>query len=375
MSTMAHDLLRTLRGGFDRESDEQRQGGQDLGIDVGSLESRLRGEIAGEVRFDAGSRGLYATDASNYRQPPVGVIVPATVDDIVAAVAAARAFGAPVLGRGGGTSLAGQATNAAVLIDCSKYLREVEWIDPERRVARVQPGCILDDLRHAAEEHGLTFGPDPATHNRCTIGGMVGNNACGVHAQMAGRTADNIHALEILTYDGERLRVGPTSEAELDEIIAAGGRRAEIYRNLRDLRDRYADAIREGFPDIPRRVSGYCLEQLLPENGFNVARTLVGTESTCAMVLAVECDLILSPPARTLAVLGFPDVYTAGDAVPSVLKHGPIARRDLTSTSSTTCARRACTPRTWWSCPTATAGCSSSSAGRIRRRRTPRPAP
>jgi FAD/FMN-containing dehydrogenase/Fe-S oxidoreductase len=293
-------------------------------LDVVSLERRLRADVRGEVRFDAGSRGAYSTDSSNYRQIPIGVVVPLDTDDVVATVAACRGFGAPVLSRGGGTSLSGQTTNVAVVVDFSKYMRRVLELDPDRRLARVQPGIVCDELRDAAEEHGLTFGPDPATHNRCTLGGMIGNNACGVHSIMAGRTVDNVESLDVLCYDGTRLTVGATSDDELERIVAAGGRRGDIYGRLRRLRDRHADGIRERYPDIPRRVSGYNLDELLPERGFNVARALVGTEGTCVTVLEATCRLVHSPPARTLLVLSYPDVYRAADAVPLVLEHSPI---------------------------------------------------
>ena len=247
------------------------------------------------MRFDAGSRALYSTDASNYRQVPIGVVIPRTIDDVVAAIAVCRRHGAPVLARGGGTSLAGQCCNVAVVLDFSKHLNGIVELDPGKRRARVQPGLVLDDLRDAAEAHGLTFGPDPATHNHCTLGGMIGNNSCGVHSVMAGKTDDNVEELEVLTYDGLRLRVGPTTEEELQRFVRAGGRRGEIYGRLRDLRDRYAPLIRERFPPIPRRVSGYNLPDLLPENGFHVARALVGTEGTCVTVLEATVCLVPSP--------------------------------------------------------------------------------
>src|ERR687888_17288 len=214
---------------------------RDLDIDAEALATALRGSVRGEVRFDAGSRGAYATDASNYRQVPIGGGLPRDADDVVAAVAACREHGAPVLARGGGTSLAGQGCNVAVVLDFSKYMRRVLELDPDRRRARVEPGIYRHDLHPAAAAHGLTFGPDPATHDHCTVGGMIGNNACGAHAQMAGRTAENVEQLEVLTYDGLRLRVGPTRPEELERIVAAGGRRGEIYDGLRRLRDRYAD--------------------------------------------------------------------------------------------------------------------------------------
>ena len=174
---------------------------------------------------------------------------------------------------------------------------------------------ICDQLRDAAEAHGLTFGPDPSTHTHCTLGGMVGNNSCGAHSVMAGKTVDNIESLDILTYDGLRMTVGPTSEDELERLIGSGGRRGEIYRRLRDLRDRYADRIRRDFPDIRRRVSGYNLDALLPENGFNLAAALIGSEGTCAITLAAEAKLIPSPPHRVLVVLGYDDICQAGDCL------------------------------------------------------------
>ncbi|HWE23537.1 MAG TPA: FAD-binding oxidoreductase, partial [Myxococcales bacterium] len=254
-------------------------------LDARALEAELRRRIRGEVRFDGGSRALYSTDGSNYRQVPIGVVVPRTTRDVVEAVAAAREFGAPITMRGGGTSLAGQCCNVALVIDCSKYLNHILDIDYEAQRARVQPGLVLDSLRKEAEKRHLTFAPDPSTHNHCTMGGMIGNNSCGVHSVMAGSTSDNVEELEIVLYDGTRLTVGATPDDELQRIIAGGGRRGEIYRRLRDLRDRYAEQIRARFPDIPRRVSGYDLTQLLPEKGFHLARALVGTEGTCAMVL------------------------------------------------------------------------------------------
>jgi FAD/FMN-containing dehydrogenase/Fe-S oxidoreductase len=297
---------------------------QKINVDAAALASELQRVIKGEVRFDDGSRAIYATDASNYRQVPIGVVMPRNADDVIATVALARKHGAPILARGGGTSLAGQCCNVAVVIDFSKYMHAITEMNVSARFARVQPGLVLDDLRNAAEVNTLTFGPDPATHSRCTIGGMIGNNSCGVHALMAGKTVDNIEELDILTYDGERMRVGATSDDELQRIIEGGGRRGEIYKGMRSLRDRFAGQIRERYPKIPRRVSGYNLDSLLPENGFNVAQALVGSECTCVVVLEAKCKLVYSPPARTLAVLGYEDIYIAADHVPRLLEFEPI---------------------------------------------------
>jgi len=199
-----------------------------MSVDAEMLSRALCAVVRGEVRFDAGSRALYATDGSNYRQLPIGVIVPRDRGDVERAVAVCRAHGAPIFGRGGGTSLAGQCCNVAVVFDFSKYVNRVIEIDPERRLARVQPGTILDTLRHHAEPYGLTFGPDPATHTHCTLGGMIGNNSCGVHSVMAQfygpgpRTSDNVESLEILTYDDARMTVSATSDEEFDAIVRRG---------------------------------------------------------------------------------------------------------------------------------------------------------
>jgi FAD/FMN-containing dehydrogenase/Fe-S oxidoreductase len=293
------------------------------------LQAALAAALAGEVRFDAGARAAYASDASNYRQVPIGVVLPRSAEDVVAALAACREHGAPVLARGGGTSLCGQSVNVAVVLDCSKYMNRVLAVDPAARSALVEPGVVCDELRGEAERHGLTFGPDPATHSRCTLGGMIGNNSCGAHSVMAGKTVENIEALEVATYDGARFGCGPTDEAEYRRILALGNRQSEIYRGLKLLADSYGELIRAGFPKIKRRVSGYNLDQLLPENGFNVARALVGSEGTCALTLQAKAKLVKSPAHRVLLVQGYPDVYAAGDAVPEILAARPIACEGL----------------------------------------------
>ncbi|OLB86977.1 MAG: FAD-binding oxidoreductase [Acidobacteriales bacterium 13_2_20CM_2_55_5] len=293
-------------------------------VDAASLATDLRRNVRGEVRFDDGTRALYATDGSNYRQVPIGVVLPRDDEDVIAAISLARKYGAPILCRGGGTSLAGQCCNVAVVLDMSKYMATILDVDPVQRLARVQPGVILDHLRNAAEKHRLTFGPDPATHDRCTIGGMIGNNSCGVHSVMAGKTDDNIEQLDVLTYDGDRMTVGSTTDQELESIIRQGGRRAEIYTGLETLRDQYSNLIRQRYPNIPRRVSGYNLNYLLPENGFHVARALVGSEGTCVTVLEATCRLVESPPERVLLVIAYPDVFRCADRVPDIMAHKPI---------------------------------------------------
>lgn len=294
--------------------------------DAQALERDLKRRVDGEVRFDSSSKATYSTDSSNYRQVPIGVVVPKTVEALAEAVKVCHEHGAPITHRGAGTSLAGQTTNHAVVIDGSKHLDRILEINPEEGWARVEPGVRHDQLTDKTEaEHNLTFAPDTSTHEYATFGGMIGNNSCGMHSQMAGRTQDNVEEMEVLLYDGTRLTVGPTSEDELEQIIEDGGRKGEIYRRLRDLRDEHADEIRDRYPDIPRRVSGYNLEELLSENDFHVARALVGTEGTCATVLSAKVELVHSPPHRALLVLGFKDIYDAGDHVMGVGEQGALA--------------------------------------------------
>jgi len=288
------------------------------------LHEALRRNVRGEVRFDNAARALYATDGSNYRQVPIGVVLPRDADDVLAAISTCREFGAPLLCRGAGTSLAGQCCNVAVVLDFTKYMGKILEIDPDRRIARVQPGVILDHLRNEAEKYHLTFAPDPATHERCTLGGMIGNNSCGAHSVMAGKTDDNIEELDVVTYDGVRMRVGQTSSDELHRICAEPGRRGDIYRALRTISTAYSGLIRQRFPKIPRRVSGYNLNYLLLDNGFHIARALVGSEGTCATVLEATCRLVESPPSRVLVVIAYPDIYQCADAVPEIMEHKPI---------------------------------------------------
>jgi FAD/FMN-containing dehydrogenase/Fe-S oxidoreductase len=288
------------------------------------LKGRLKATLRGDVRFDMGSRALYAADASNYRQLPVGVVLPRDAADVEAALAACRATGAAVLARGAGTSLAGQCANVAVVFDYSRYMHSLTSIDPAAKLACVEPGIVLDRLREAAEVHQLTYAPDPATHSRCTLGGMIGNNSCGVHGLLGGKVVDNVESLDVVLYDGTRMTVGRNSPEQIETVIRAGGRASQIFVGLTRLRDRYATVIREKFPRIPRRVSGYNLDELLPENGFHVARALVGSEGTCASVVSATLNLTASPPFRVLTALAFSDAFLAADAVPRTLEFGPI---------------------------------------------------
>jgi FAD/FMN-containing dehydrogenase/Fe-S oxidoreductase len=293
------------------------------------LASDLAARVDGEVRFDPGSRAAYSTDASNFRQVPIGVVLPRSVDAAAEAAAVCREHAVPLLSRGGGTSLAGQCTNEAVVLDWSKYCHRVVSVDAQARRCVVEPGIVLDVLNEELSSTGLRFGPEPATHMNCTLGGMIGNNSCGATAQRTGKVVDNIARLEVLLYDGTRFWCGPVDDDEYSNIERRGDRRAEIYRRLRHVRDRYGEQIRQRYPDIPRRVSGYNLDSLLPEHGFDIAGLLVGSESTLVTVLRAELKLVPVLSERSLVVLGYPSVDKAADAVPAILPHQPIALEGL----------------------------------------------
>ncbi|MDI3403579.1 FAD-binding and (Fe-S)-binding domain-containing protein [Streptomyces cavernicola] len=285
--------------------------------------------VSGEVSFGARRRAEYAQDASTYRQVPAAVVLPGSTGELVGTLAVCHRYGVAVTLRGAGTSIAGQAVGDGVVVDTSRHLGAVLDVDPEARTARVEPGVVLDDLQKTLRPYGLRFGPDPSTHARCTIGGMIGNNACGTHSVAWGRTADNVVELDVVTYDGHRMTLRKLSEEELLQVIEAGGRRGEIHARLRDLRDAHLALLRTEFGRFSRQVSGYSLEHLLPERGFDPAAVLVGTEGTCAVVLAATVRLVPLPARRTLVALGFADLPAAGDAARHVLEHRPIACEGL----------------------------------------------
>lgn len=299
--------------------------------EIVELETELRSGMEGEVRFDAGTRALYSTDASNYRQVPIGVVIPKSVEDVVHTMAVARKFGAPVLSRAGGTSLAGQCCNAAIVIDWSKYMNNILELNVHEKFARVQPGVICDNVVNAAKPYNLTYAPDPATHSRCCFGGMLGNNSCGAHAQMNGPAVNNTEGMEVLLYDGTRMSLGWLTEMEWESRIKQPGREGEIYAKLKSLRHRYQSLVEQRYPKIIRRVSGYNLDQLIPnaEGRINLARALVGSENTCITMLEAKVSLIYNHPERVILVLGYPDVYEAADHLTEVLEYKPIALEGL----------------------------------------------
>jgi FAD/FMN-containing dehydrogenase/Fe-S oxidoreductase len=296
------------------------------GFDSAALQRDLARAVSGPVSVDEGARGLYTTDASNYRHVPAAVVLPRSTEDLCAAIAVCRDHAAPVVLRGGGTSMAGQAVGTGVVIDTSRYLTRVLDVDPEGATARVEPGLVLTALQRELAPHGLAFGPDPSSQSRCTIAGMIGNNACGSHSVAWGTTADNVEELDVLLYDGTRLSVGA---GDAGRRASDGGRVGALYAGLDALVQDNLALIRQGMPNFARRVSGYALDQLLPENGMHVARSLVGSEGTCAAVLGASVRLVRPPARRVLLVLGFPDVVAAADAAPALLPLKPLTVEGL----------------------------------------------
>ncbi|MFB6436021.1 FAD-binding and (Fe-S)-binding domain-containing protein [Streptomyces sp. NPDC056411] len=293
----------------DRTESEQRD-----------LAEELAAAVRGEVSFAAGDRALMTMDASNYRRVPRAVVAPRDAEDVAAALRVCRAHGVPVVPRGGGTSIAGQATGVGVVLDFTRHMRRIVSLDPAARTAVVQPGLVLDDLRAAAGRHGLTFGPDPSTHSRCTLGGMIGNNSCGSHSVAWGTTADHVRTLELLTYGGERVSAGRGADAQ----GAPTGLPPRLRDGVKALVDRELALLRTGYPDLPRRISGYALDALLPEAGTDLARALTGSEGTLGVLTEATVRLVETPAARVLAVLAYPDESAAAEAAHTLLPHRPM---------------------------------------------------
>ncbi|MGX1756291.1 FAD-binding and (Fe-S)-binding domain-containing protein [Streptomyces lydicus] len=285
-----------------------------------NLEKELAAAVRGEVSFAAADRALMTMDASNYRRVPRAVVAPRDAEDVAAALRVCREHGVPVVPRGGGTSIAGQATGVGVVLDFTRHMRRIVSLDPAARTAVVQPGVILDDLRAAAGAHGLTFGPDPSTHSRCTLGGMIGNNSCGSHSVAWGTTADSVRELELLTYGGEQVRAGRGT----DRTGAPTGLPPRLRDGVKALVDGELALLRTGYPDLPRRISGYALDALLPEAGTDLARALTGSEGTLGVLTEATVRLVETPAARALAVLGYPDESAAAEAAHTLLPHQPM---------------------------------------------------
>ncbi|GHH06817.1 hypothetical protein GCM10018780_39930 [Streptomyces lanatus] len=277
---------------------------------MSELETELRKAVRGEVAFDVTSRALTTMDASNYRRVPLGVVAPHGADDIAAVLEVCRDHMVPVVARGGGTSIAGQATGTGIVLDFTRHMNRLVSLDPDTRTAVVQPGLVLDRLQDAAAPHGLRFGPDPSTHSRCTLGGMIGNNSCGSHSVAWGTTADSVRELDVISGRGERLRLGQGW--------------AGAPEGLRELVDGELARLRTGFPELPRRISGYALDALLPEKGADVARSFCGSEGTLGILTEAVVRLVEAPRARALAVLGYGDESAAAEAAAGLLPYGPL---------------------------------------------------
>lgn len=300
--------------------------------DAATVAEALGRGNCGEVDGDAGRRAQYSADASNYRRTPLAVVFPRERQHVLSALSVCRRLGVPVTSRGAGTSTSGQAVGPGVVLDFSRYFNRLLALDPQARTATVQPGIVLDDLQEAAAGHGLLFGADPSTHSRCTLGGMIGNNACGSHSLAWGRTADNVLELEVVTYRGTVVRLGEMTRSEIDEAVAAGDDRGRLIASLHRLAEDNLAVLRTELARFPRQVSGYALEHLLPEHRFNLARALVGSEGTLALILSATVRLVSPPPARALVVLGFQDACAAADAVPALLAHRLLALEGLDHT-------------------------------------------
>jgi FAD/FMN-containing dehydrogenase/Fe-S oxidoreductase len=297
----------------------QQNGGM-TAIEPREVADALRRAGVAEVDVATRRRAEYSSDASNYRVVPVAVVFPRGPEDVEAALATCRELGVPLTSRGAGTSIAGNSVGPGVVLDFSAHMNRVLSIEPETRTAMVEPGAILDAITAAAAPYGLRFGPDPSTHSRASIGGSIGNNACGSRALKYGRTSDNVATLELLTGAGTRF-----TASTLAELAAAGGDAGFLGTRLGWLVHDQLALIRTEFGRFGRQVSGYSLEHLLPEKGANLARFLVGTEGTLGLTLGATVRLVEEPAAVALAVLGYPDMPAAADAVPGLLPHAPVA--------------------------------------------------
>ncbi|EFL00672.1 LOW QUALITY PROTEIN: oxidoreductase, partial [Streptomyces sp. SPB78] len=302
---------------------------------LAALHRALTRTVRGTVDFSPGARALTTMDASNYRRVPLGVVAPYDSDDVAATLAACREHGVPLVPRGGGTSIAGQATGTGIVLDFTRHMNRLLDLDPETRTARVQPGLVLDTLRAAAVPYGLTFGPDPSTHARCTLGGMIGNNSCGAHSVAWGTTADNTETLDVLAADGtlHHLARGWNTAAPAGHGRTPPGPARTpsgpagtppVPDALRTLVDTHLALLRTGYPTLPRRISGYALDALLPEHGTDLARAWCGSEGTLGVLTEARVRLVEAPPARALAVFGYADESEAAEAAAGLLPFAPL---------------------------------------------------
>ena len=287
------------------------------------IENALKRRVSGEVRFDPFSRVLYSTDASIYQMEPVGVVIPRNVDDVLAVIEVAKENGVPVLPRAGGTSLAGQTVNHAIVTDFSKYLNQIIEVNQEEQWARVQPGIVLDDLNRQLLPYGLMYAPDPTTSSRACVGGGVGNNTCGAHSVIYGKTLDHIKELDVILSDATQTHFMPLEARELEAKLSGSGLESDIYRGVRRLAQENALEIESRYPNIMRRVSGYNLDEFLTDSPFNMAKMVVGSEGTLCVVTEVKINLVPRPTMTALSVVHFQNIFGASEAVKDILKHEP----------------------------------------------------
>ena len=291
------------------------------------IADELTRRVDGEVRFDPYSRLLYSTDASIYQMEPIGVVIPRTSDDVQAVVEFAAGEGLPVLPRSGGTSLAGQTVNHAIVLDFSKYLNNVLEVNAEEGWARVQPGIILEQLTKQVANHGLQYAPDPTTANRACVGGGIGNNTCGAHSVIYGKTLDHINELDVVLSDGSRAHFAPLTASALEGRLSAGGLEGDIYRGVMRIAAEQQEEIDRTYAKIQRRVSGYNLDEFVPQAGLagpvNLARMVVGSEGTLCVVTEARVNLVARPTMTSLSVLHFRSVFDASEATMKVLGHDP----------------------------------------------------
>jgi len=287
------------------------------------IENALKRRVSGEVKFDPFTRVLYSTDASIYQMEPVGVVIPRNVEDVLAVIQVANETGVPVLPRAGGTSLAGQTVNHAIVTDFSKYLNQIIEVNKEEQWARVQPGIVLDDLNRQLLPYGLMYAPDPTTSNRACVGGGVGNNSCGAHSVIYGKTLDHVKEVEVVLSDGTQTRFMELEPRELEAKLSGAGLESEIYRGVRRLAQENVAEIEARYPNIMRRVSGYNLDEFLTDSPFNMTKMVVGSEGTLCVITEVKINLVPRPVMTALAVVHFQDIFGASDAVQHILEHDP----------------------------------------------------
>ncbi|MBI4298360.1 MAG: FAD-binding oxidoreductase, partial [Chloroflexi bacterium] len=264
-------------------------------MDSRALAEELRRQIVGEVRFDKYSRVLYSTDASIYQIEPLGVVIPKNNEDVIAAIKTAARYSVPVLPRGGGTSLAGQAVGPAIILDFSKYMHRVLEMNPEEGWVRAEPGISLDGLNHNLRSYGLKFAPDPTTSNRATVGGVLGNNSCGSHSILFGKTVDNVKEISVVLPDGDEALFKPLTQEELEAKLRGEGAESQLYRRVLDIVEQHRQEIALRYPKIMRRVSGYNLDEFTKGEDLNLAKLIVGSEGTLATITEAKLHLVPRP--------------------------------------------------------------------------------